>query len=198
MRRLIVAMLFAILSLPLTATAALGHERRTVGHYQFVVGWLGEPAFAGQLNAIDLTVTDTSINNAPVQGLEQTLKAEIFYAGLTNALPVTFRARFGLPGKYAADVMPTKDGSYTFRIFGTVGTMDLNERFESGPGRFNDVQKVDTLQYPQPVPVGTELTDRIASLQSGVDQLRLLVLAAIVLAIGVPVAMTIINRRVSR
>src|SRR5438093_4815232 len=127
MRRLIVASLFAVLALPLTATAALGHERRTVGPYQFVVGWLGEPAFAGQLNAIDLTVTDTTKSNAAVEGLEQTLQAEIFYAGLTTALPVSFRARFGMPGHYAGDVMPTRDGTYTFRIFGKVGTLAVDE-----------------------------------------------------------------------
>ena len=195
MRRLIVAALFAVLALPLTATAALGHERRTVGPYQFVVGWLGEPAFAGQLNAIDLTVTDTTKSNAAVEGLEQTLKAEVFYGGLTKSLALNFRARFGLPGKYAADAVPTKDGQYRFRIFGKVGAMDVNETFESGPGRFNDVAKLDPLQYPDPVPNGADLGDRLASLQSSVDQLRLLAIVAIVLAILLPGASLLSRRR---
>src|SRR5439155_13604092 len=73
MRRFVVAFILAILALPLLATSALGHERRDVGQYTFVVGWLDEPPLAGQLNAIDLTVTETS-GDKPVGGVEQTLK----------------------------------------------------------------------------------------------------------------------------
>jgi hypothetical protein len=198
MRRVIVAFVLAMVWLPLLATPALGHERRTVGPYQFVVGWLSEPAFAGQVNAIDLAVTDATKSNAAVEGLDQTLKAEIFYGGLTTPLSVTFRARFGMPGRYAADVMPTKDGAYTFRIFGKVGALDVNERFESGPGRFNDVQTVTALQYPQTVPNGADLVDRLNTLQSSVDQLRAIAIVAIALAILVPGAAMLALRRPAR
>ena len=198
MRRLGTALLLAILALPLTAVPALAHERRTVGPYQLVVGWLGEPAFTGQMNAIDLTVTDTTKSNAPVEGLDKTLHAEITYGGLGTSLAVTFRARFGLPGKYAADVMPTKDGTYTFHIFGKVGSLDLDERFESGPGRFNDVQKLTALQYPDAVPNGADILDRFAAVQSEVDQARVLAVAALVLAIALPLGVLSLGRRSSR
>src|SRR2546428_6423781 len=85
MRRLVVAFIFAILALPALSTPALGHERRIVGQYTFVVGWLNEPPLASQLNAIDLTITEAS-GDKRVAGLEQTLKAEIFYGGLTTPL----------------------------------------------------------------------------------------------------------------
>src|SRR2546428_5920829 len=85
MRRLVVAFIFAILALPALSTPALGHERRIVGQYTFVVGWLNEPPLASQLNAIDLTITEAS-GDKRVAGLEQTLKAEIFYGGLTAPL----------------------------------------------------------------------------------------------------------------
>jgi hypothetical protein len=183
MRRFVAALILAILAMPLLATPALGHERRMVGPYQFVVGWLNEPAFSGQVNGIDLTVTDTTKSNAAVEGLEQTLKAEIFYGGLTAGHAVTLRARFGQPGKYAADVMPTKDGSYTFRIFGKVGATDVNEKFESGPKTFGDVEPLSALQYPQTVPNGAELGDRLAALQTSVDQVRLLSIVAVIVGI---------------
>ena len=32
--------------------------------YTFVVGWITEPSFVGQLNALDLTVTDTASTKA--------------------------------------------------------------------------------------------------------------------------------------
>src|SRR2546428_2382716 len=183
MRRIVVAVLLSALALAATASPAFAHERRAVGPYTCVVGWLGEPAFAGAMNAVDLTVTDTR-SDKPVEGLEKTLQVEVFYGGLTTPLSVPLRIRFGLPGKYAADLMPTKDGSYAFRIFGKVESLDVNQRFESGPGRFNDVQKVNPLQYPEQVPSGGDLAASLADLKSGVDQIRLLAIAALVLGVA--------------
>src|SRR2546428_5671259 len=184
MRRIVVAVLLSALALAATASPAFAHERRAVGPYTFEVGWLGEPAFAGAMNAVDLTVTDTRSNDKPVEGLEKTLQVEVFYGGLTTPLSVALRTRFGLPGTYAADLMPTKDGSYAFRIFGKVESLDVNQRFESGPGRFNDVQKVNPLQYPEQVPSGGDLAASLADLKSRVDQIRLLAIAALVLGVA--------------
>jgi hypothetical protein len=39
----------------LTPTAALAHEKRTVGKYTFTVGFLGEPSIQGQPNGLDLS-----------------------------------------------------------------------------------------------------------------------------------------------
>lgn len=177
MRRLVVALAVSMFTLPLLATPALGHERRTVGQYQFVVGWLTEPAFAGELNGIDLRVTDTTNVNAAVEGLENTLRAEVFFGGLTTPLRLTFHTAEGDPGRYAAGMMPTKAGTYAFRIFGAVGSQKVDERFESGPNRFDDVASLTPLQYPAEVPAGADLNDRIATLQSSLDQLRILVAA---------------------
>ena len=54
-----------MVAIPLTHPGtASAHERRTVGKYQFVVGWLNEPAFSGQMNSIDLRVTDDLLQRA--------------------------------------------------------------------------------------------------------------------------------------
>src|SRR5256714_7989297 len=70
-----------VASLLLTSGTAYAHERRTVGPYQFVVGWLNEPAYVGQLNSLDLRITDTR-NTQPVSGLEKTLAADVSAGGL--------------------------------------------------------------------------------------------------------------------
>src|SRR3989442_14023088 len=107
MRRLVVAFIFAILALPALSTPALGHERRIVGQYTFVVGWLNEPPLASQLNAIDLTITEAS-GDKRVAGLEQTLKAEIFYGGVTTPLSGGgFPVRKGTPPPAPARHPPT-------------------------------------------------------------------------------------------
>jgi hypothetical protein len=146
-----------------TPTPALAHERREVGSYQFVVGFVNEPAFQGQPNGIDLTITDKATQQ-PVQGAEKTLKAAIAFGG-GQAKELPLRARFGMPGKYIADVIPTRAGTYIFTFSGDVNGQMVNERFESGPGRFNDVQAPTELQFPVAEP-------STAQLQEQVDQAR--------------------------
>ena len=161
-------------SFALNGNVALGHERRTVGPYTFVVGWLNEPAYVGLMNSLDLTVTETSGGKA-VEGLDQTLKADVTFGGTGTSQPLTLAARFGQPGKYTGYVMPTKVGDYTFHITGTVGTMSIDQKFESGPGRFGSIESTDALQYPARVVSNSDLAGRLDSMQT-------LVIAGIVIA----------------
>jgi hypothetical protein len=138
-----------------TAAPASAHERRTVaGKYAFVVGFLNEPALLLQPNGVSLAVTNAQTTE-PVEGLEKTLKADIIVGGETKT--VDLKARFGQKGAYSADVIPTKTGTWAFRFFGTVEGVQVDERFESGPGRFNDVEDPANLQFPVKAPNNLEL-----------------------------------------
>jgi hypothetical protein len=148
----VAAALLLVTFLPSVASA---HERRDVGKLQFVVGWIGEPSLVGQPNGIDLRITDKATGQ-PVDGAEKTLKATIaFGGGQPKEFPL--RARFGQKGAYTADIIPTKAGAYVFTFTGAVGDQSVNEKFESGPGRFDDVQTLDSLQFPQVVPAPDQL-----------------------------------------
>ncbi len=160
-------------SFAFASNVALGHERRIVGPYTFVVGWIDEPAYVNFMNSLDLTVTETSGGKA-VEGLDKTLKADITFGGSATAQPLTLAARFGQPGKYSGFVLPTRVGEYIFRIVGTVGTTTVDEKFESGPGRFGSIESTDPLQYPAKVVSNTDLAARL-------DQLQTLVIAGIIL-----------------
>ena len=181
-------------SFTINTNVALGHERRNVGPYQFVVGFLNEPAFAGTINGIDVTITDTRADNKPVEGVEKTLSAEVTSGGL-RPLPITLVTRFGMPGHYAGFFVPTKDGTYTFRFAGMVESTSVDEKFESGPGRFNDVLSTSELQYPTKVPAGAELGSSLADIRASLDQLRILAIVAITLAVLVPFGLGIAMRR---
>src|SRR5215207_2376755 len=50
----------ALIALLLNFQLALAHEGVTVGDYEIVVGWANEPPVAGQLNGIELHVSNTS------------------------------------------------------------------------------------------------------------------------------------------
>ena len=168
----VAAVAVVLSSFAVNTNIALGHERRAVGPYTFVVGWINEPSYVNLLNSLDLTVTETNGGKA-VEGLDKTLKVDLAYGGSSQTQPLTIAARFGLPGKYSGYVIPTKVGDYTFHITGTVGTMNVDEKFESGPGRFGTIESTDPLQYPQKLVSNSDLAARL-------DQLQTLVIAGVV------------------
>lgn len=182
-----IAALAVVLSVSVTASPALAHERRTVGPYQLVVGFLTEPAFAGTANGIDFRVTDTRVTPAKdVQGLQDTITVDVFHGGLATPLSLKLRARFGQPGAYAADFIPTRAGSYRFVFKGRIEQQDLDETFESGPGRFDEAKDATALQYPEKVPVAADLTERLDAIQRDLGAIRAFALAALALAIVLP------------
>ncbi|MBI3971252.1 MAG: hypothetical protein HY332_08175 [Chloroflexi bacterium] len=162
--RTIVALLAAVALLPMAApSAALAHERRPVGPYTFVVGFISEPALLGEPNGISLSITKTA-DGSPAEGAHQTLRAQVaFGGGQPKEFPL--RARFGMPGAYTADLIPTKAGSYIFTFTGTIDGTPVNEKFESGPGRFNDVQDTATLQFPEAVPAAAQMASSVKAAQ---------------------------------
>ena len=190
---LVAATLVVVSSFAIYGGTAAAHERRMVGPYQFVVGWLNEPAYVGLMNSLDLRVTDTRVTPAKaVEGLEKTLTVDLQTGGL-GPLPLTVTARFGTPGAYNGYVMPSATGTYVFHIKGKVEDRAVDEVFESGPGRFGDIESTTALQYPNKVPAAEELTKRLGDLQTGIDQTRLLTAAALVIgivAVGAAFAMS--------
>ena len=183
-------------SIGMFAGTAAAHERRTVGPYTLVVGWLNEPAYVGLMNSLDLRVTDTRVTPAKaVEGLDKTLTVDVQTGGLAP-LPLKVTARFGAPGAYNGYALPTATGVYIFTIKGKIESLDINEKFESGPGRFGDIEPTTALQYPNKVPAADELTGRLGDLQSGIDQTRFLSAAAVVIGIvALGVAFALSRRR---
>ncbi len=177
--RLLAAALVALAAASfLLPTVASAHERRDVGNYQFVVGFINEPALQDEPNGIDLTITDKATQQ-PVEGAEKTLKATIaFGGGQPRELPL--RTRFRMPGKYTADVIPTRSGTYVFTFTGDVNGQPVNERFESGPGRFNDVQPATELQFPVRQLAPSEVTARLDEAQQAASQARMLGIGGLV------------------
>lgn len=150
--------------LPLLAPAsALAHERRPVGPYTFVVGFAVEPALLNEPNGATVRITSTD-GGTPVTGAERTLKVQIA-AGGGNPKEFPLRSVFGQPGLYQADLIPTKTGSYIFTFTGTVEGATVNQKFESGPGRFDDVQDTARLQFPDVVPAPAQMASTVKAAQ---------------------------------
>jgi hypothetical protein len=187
----------AVLAL-MTAAPALAHERRTVGGYQFVVGWGDEPAYSSFKNSIQVTLSEAN-GGAPVTDLGDTLKVEVTKGSDRATLPLVANFRvgaFGTPGDYRAWLTPTRPGTYTFHFTGTVRGQSVDETFTSSKTTFNDVEDVATSEFPAKDPSTGELATRLdrevprlerQAASAGDDARRLAVVGVIVGAIGVVV-----------
>jgi hypothetical protein len=154
------AIAVVVASLGIFASPAAAHESRAVGPYTFVVGWVAEPAIVAQPNGLDLTVTETA-SGKPVEGLEKTLQAEVITGGASSTMRLSLGADSDVPGHYTAQLVPTRVGDYTFHISGTAGTTKIDEKFESGPNRFDPVSDGVALQFPDKVPSSADLAQQL-------------------------------------
>jgi len=139
--------------------AASAHERRAIAddHYQVVIGFIEEPAFAGEKNGLVLRVSEISqatplageeAEGAPVEGLEATLQAEVIFGDQSMELPLS--PAFAEPGAYESFFFPMEPGDYTFRIFGTIDDTEIDESFTSSPEGFDSIQSREPLEFPKP------------------------------------------------
>jgi hypothetical protein len=157
--------------LGMTGFAALAHEQNDVGSYRLEVGFLVEPAIEGQMNGIDLRVTN-SATSQPVQNLENTLQVEItcIPAEISRTFTIQRIDPDGDPGHYHNSFILTAPGPYSFRFFGTIEGFQLNATFTSGPNTFSDVLPASDVQFPQQYPSARELTGVVKAAQSMAQQ----------------------------
>ena len=137
----------------------LAHESRDVldGKYHLVVGFMNEPVFAGDKSGLEFWVTentaatpgagDEESEGAPVDGLEETLKAEVIYEDQVMELPLT--GMWDDPSGYYSVFFPTEwEGDYSIPIYATINGTEIDETFTSGPETFGPIQNPDPLRFP--------------------------------------------------
>jgi hypothetical protein len=150
-----------LLALP---SAAFAHERRMVEGFQFVVGWTGEPAYLGQPNGVDFGVSVPPPNSRdepkPVEGLEKTVKVEVIFGAERRTFDL--EPQFRRPGRYSADIVPTRTGDYRFRFFGTINGKNVDVTFDSADGKFDGVESTASVQFPQRLPDPVEASGQLA------------------------------------
>jgi hypothetical protein len=199
-RLLLVLALAVALLLPADA-----HTQKNVGAYQFTVGWGAEPAYAGQLNSVQLVLATLSTGK-PYTQLTDTLKVTVVYAQqhVDFAITPTFDPDTGVgtPGDYRAWFFPTAPGNYTFHFTGTIGSQQVDQSFTSSPTTFATVEDPAGVQFPMKAPSNAQLAARIGAdsartaTQSQVSSARTLGLVGIVVGvIGIAVATVALVRK---
>lgn len=177
-RGLLAVALSVVFLLGLTMTAS-AHEHREVGDYELTVGFTSEPALMNVPNGLDLRIQlGHGDDGTPVEGLQETLQAEITFGGETKELEL--RGRFGQPGAYTSDIFPTAEGAYTFRIFGTIEGTEVDETFTSGPDTFSEVTSTDSIAFPAVAGDADSGNNAISDAQDTADGARTLGMIGIV------------------
>jgi hypothetical protein len=151
-----------------TTGVASAHEVREVGDLTLVVGWSGEPAFAGFGNEVQVIVTETR-GERPVEDGE--LEAEVVFGESGATTEVTLDPSFSTPNEYLGYLIPTRAGTYTFNVTGTVGGQTIDEEFTSGPDTFNDVQNPADAEFPEQDPTRGEIAEALDRLSGRVEEL---------------------------
>jgi hypothetical protein len=146
------------------ASAASAHEEFPEGHFDLAIGFVNEPAYAGQPNGVQLFLNE---DGHPVTiDLGHELQVTVTFGDQTSN-PMTFEpafeaGEFGTPGDYRAFFVPSQPGGYTFHLTGTFHGQKFDETAKSGPKTFDDVQDLNAASFP-PVnaPSNEELATRI-------------------------------------
>jgi hypothetical protein len=171
----VLALLLVALCASFTVSVASAHGHTEVGPYSFVIGFKNEPAYQGEPNGLDLTVTETA-TKTPVTGLEDSLKVTLTYGGTSKELEV--RPQWGKDGAYTAYVIPTVAGDYTWHITGDIKGTPVDVTMTSSPETFSAVQAKDTVQFPAPEATAAALAEQAA------DAVRTAQLALLVGGLG--------------
>lgn len=168
-------------------TVALGaHEKKLVGPMHITIGWGDEPAFAGSRNTIDVVIT--TVAGAPVTDLGA-LTVDVTFGTETVTLPLLPDA--ARPGLVRAQILPTRAGTYTFRVRGRVKTQTVDVSSTCSETTFHCVAEVSGLQFPAKDPSVGQLAERVERSAPRVDeatataaQARIASVVAIVASLG--------------
>ena len=152
------------------AGPAAAHETRARGPVEMVVGFGTEPAFENEPNAVSVALSRGG--DPIVRGVD--LEVEVAFGDQSTTMelePGFVVGVFGEAGSYEADFIPTRPGTYTFHITGTVGSQEVDEEFTSGPDTFNDVNARSEVSFPAADPSNAELAERLEQESARVQEL---------------------------
>lgn len=177
-RRLLAGIVPAALLASLAlAPAAAAHEGTEVGEYLVEVGWLHEPAFVGQPNAVQVTIVHHA-DDKPVTDLAADALTVVVSTAGTDSPSLALEAAFddvemtGPLGEYDAALVPTAPGDYSFHITGSIHDTAVDLTLASGAETFDPVVSSADLQFPAKVPDLGEVATRLDRIDGRIQALQ--------------------------
>jgi hypothetical protein len=161
----VAAMLLAMWIVAVAALPASGHLHEKVGDIEFTVGWVSEPAFAGEPNTIQVFITEAPSaegeeEGPPVDSRQVKLTVEVIFGDKDAtvkmpAVPLEPFA-FGSPGEFRVETfVPSRAGTWTFHFTGTIKGKAFDKFYTSGSKgaiegtEYSDVKEVAAVSFPE-------------------------------------------------
>jgi hypothetical protein len=151
-------------------SSAFAHKTVTVEQYDIEVGWRDEPPLVSQQNAVVFAIT-TDEGDAVTSGVTNAfrdLQATVKSGSVTKQLDILSDSR---PGHYYAKIIPTKVGSLTVELKGSINGVDVDEEIA-----IEDVENINVLAFPPAdvsgLPDLAQLKNAMSSLQRDVAGLK--------------------------
>jgi hypothetical protein len=130
-------------------------------------------------NGLDLYVSHGDWETGkPVEGLEQTLDAEVMFGD--QSMPLEIYPVWEEPGHYKADFIPSQPGAYTFRIWGNIEGEEIDERFTGGPETFSEVAPRAEMLFPAVDDSTDMLSQQVADAEDKANTARTIGIAGVV------------------
>lgn len=171
------AFTLALVASATLAAPTLAHTGHEVGDYLIEIGWLHEPAFVGQPNAVQLTISDHH-DASPILDLRSDdLTVVVSTAGASSA-SLVFEPAFdaaektGSLGEYDAALVPTAPGDYSFHITGSIAGTAVDLTVASGEETFDAVVASTGLEFPAKMPTLTEVGTRLDRIDARIEELQ--------------------------
>lgn len=127
---------------PLSIKPAEAHIIKVFGNYIVEVGWDNEPVYTGLVNGAQVTIKKGSGDSAtPVINALKNLQISIKYGSVTKSLD--FLPSSTVDGQYDAVLIPTRVGTYSLILKGTVENQNIDAEIP-----LDDVASIDALNFP--------------------------------------------------
>ena len=183
MKRIVLA---AVLGMLLTSgvAPASAHVTEESGAFEVELGWGVEPPQAGAENFVEVGVSDSHGAAVPVPA--GALSVEVVYGATAVTLPLVPTPE---PGTLEARITPTRPGTYTFNVSGSVDGRPLDAGATCSESTFECVGTSAGTEFPVKDPSAGELAQRLSSEAARVeaagekaDSARTLAIVALALA----------------
>src|SRR5437867_1118126 len=149
---------------PFVLKPASAHISKTFVNYIVEVGWNNEPAYTGLMNAAQVTVKNGNGDSAkPVINALKNMQISVKYGTVTKQLD--FVPSSTEDGQYVAPILPTRVGSYSLVLKGTIEDQSIDTEIQ-----LDDVASVDVLNFP-PSGSSSDTPGNIGQLDTIINQL---------------------------
>jgi len=136
-----ILLIFSVSSLVIKPASA--HLTKVIGDYVISVGWENEPVYQGLVNAPTVGVSKGSGDSAtPVINALANMQISIKYGSVIKQLD--FVPSSTVDGEYVSPMIPTKVGTYSLILKGTIQDQDIDTEIQ-----LDDVSSVSLLNFPQ-------------------------------------------------